>query len=119
MSLYSNLATTAARLLAQFGQDVTLQPSAQATYNPATSVATSTAGTSVSRKGAIFDFGKGVTNVRGNLVQATDRQLLLEPGVAPKLSDAVVVGGATFAIVSVGELSPGGVPVLYDLHLRR
>lgn len=119
MTLYTSLAATAARLLADKGRAVTLQPSAQSTYNPATSVATSVAGTAATRNGAIFDFGRGVTNVRGNLVRATDRQLLLESGVAPQLSDTVVVGGETFAIVSVGELNPGGVAVLYDLHLRR
>lgn len=119
MSLYANLAATAARLLAQFGQEVTLQPSAAATYDPASSVATAAAGADVARHGAIFDFGKGVTTVRGNLVQTTDRQLYLEPGVAPELSDTVLVGGEAFAIVSVGELNPGGTSVLYDLHLRR
>lgn len=118
MGFYDNLAATAARLLARFGQPVTLSRAATGAYDPATSGVTSAAPTALTRRGALFDFAAGVTNLRGNLVQATDRQLLLEAGEAPALTDSIVIGGQTFTIVSIGELNPAGVPVMYDLHVR-
>lgn len=118
MGFYDNLAATAARLLTRYGQSVTLRRAAAGTYDPATSGVTSAAPTDLTRQGALLDFGVGVTNLRGNLVQATDRRLLLEAGEAPALADAFVIGGKVFTIVSIGEISPAGTPVMYDLHVR-
>ena len=120
MSFYSNLAATAAQLLAKFGQPVTLRSVGAGAYDPATSGVLLGAAlpTDVVRKGVLLDFARGTTTVRGNLVQAIDKQLLLESGVVPSLEDLVLVGGATFTIVSIGEVNPAGTPVLYDLHLR-
>lgn len=118
-AFYDRLAATSAALLARFGQAVVLRRAAAGTYDPATGGVTASAPTDVTRKGAPFDFNAGIKEVKGALIQAGDKQLLLEPGVVPTTADKIVFGGAAWEILSVEELSPGGTVVLYTLHLRK
>lgn len=115
---YAKTAATALRLLTRFGADVTLRnvPST-GTYTPG---GTNVPGgpTDVTRKGAIFDFGKGQVNAAGGLIQGGDKRLLMEVGVVPSLEDRVVANGVEYVIKGVGEVNPAGVPVVYDLHVR-
>jgi len=116
---YTRLAATAARLLKKYGGAVTLSQQDAAVYDPSSSTATPGTAVSQTRNAVLLDFGAGMTTVRGNLVQARDRRMYLEPGVAPKLSDSPVIGGVTYSIVSIGTIDPSnGKPVLYDLHVR-
>lgn len=117
MSLYSDLAKTALSLLSQFGQTVTRREYVSGAYDPATGTAAQTF-VDTSRKGALFDFGQGVTSVRGQLVQVTDRQLLLDATGPVTADDHFIAGGTEYTVVSLGEINPAGTPVIYDLHLR-
>lgn len=117
---YTNLAATALRLLTAKGGDVTLRQSSVGTYDPA--LGTSTVSTTDTvLKGALFDFSQGTTMVRGTLVQAQDKQLLLEArdGLVPTTTDVVVINDVVYTIVSRGEINPAGTPVVYDLHVRK
>lgn len=117
---YQRLATTASRLLAKHGRNITLRRTSAGTYDPATGTASSTT-SDQTLKGALFDFGKGVTTVRGTLVEAGDKELYVEArtGVVPATRDTVIVGADTYSVVSVGEINPAGTPVVYSAHLRR
>lgn len=114
---YAELATTAEELLTEFGQDVTRTSYTAGTYDPATGATTPTTA-STTRKGAIFDFGAGQTLVRGTLIQAGDKRLLVDVDAAINPQDHFTVGGKEYVIISVGEINPAGTRVLYDLHLR-
>lgn len=114
---YAELATVAASLLADFGQNVILRNYSIGVYDPATGKSTTTT-TDSFRKGAPFDFGAGQTNGTGGLIQAGDKRLLLEPGTVPSLEDHIIFGGLHYVIKGLGEINPAGTPVLYDLHLR-
>jgi hypothetical protein len=117
---YTRLAATAKKLLAKHGRDVTLHSEALPVYDAATGVATVTP-TDTVVKAAIFDFAKGVTTVRGTLVQMGDKEIFMEAksGVTPSVRDTVTVDVDIFTVVSVGEINPAGTPVLYQLHVRR
>lgn len=117
MSLYTDLAKTALRLLSQFGQTVTRREYTSATYDPLTGTAAQTF-VDTSRKGAIFDFGPGVTSVRGQLIQITDKQLLLDATGPVTADDHFIVGGTEYTVVTLSETNPAGTSVIYDLHLR-
>lgn len=120
MSFYSNLAATASRLLAQFGQDVALERVTPEDYDVASGTAAAP-GIEQVFKGALFDFDRGVTQVRGALVQADDKRMLLEAAALPTLNDTVrapAAGGTSYRILSIGSVNPAGEPVIYDLHLR-
>lgn len=119
-ALYTRAAATSARLLAKYGQPITLRRVSAGTYDANTGVAVP-GQTDITRNGALLDFGAGQTEERGNLIQAFDKRLLLEPGTPPTLKDRVVISSsaAQYTIVSIGEVNPGGTAALYDIHLRR
>ena len=119
---YAKTAATATRLLTQFGRTVTRRAYTAGAYNAATGAATPTT-TDTSRIGALFDYGdssrRGEQYVRGSLVKAGDKQLLLDPNGAADVSDHYLIGGVEYSVVSASEVNPAGTVVLYDLHLTR
>lgn len=116
---YVALAATALRLLRQHGQTVQLQKIGAASYDTATGVNTPAATVTTDRFGAEFPLtGKQV--FQGSLVEVDDTKLLLDAdAAAPALKDKIVVGAVVKNIVSCKALQPGGVPVVYSLHLRK
>lgn len=118
---YAPLASTSTQLLAEFGRRVKLRRKGTPVYDPATSktVTGSPAPTEVSVSMAFFDFGEGVREERGNLVEVGDKRALMAPTVTPSSEDQVVdVDGTVWSIVSIGKAAPGLTVVLYRLHLR-
>jgi hypothetical protein len=120
MSFYSNLQGKAGSLLAKFGQDVTLRRITVGAYDSATSASSVTPADTV-YKGALFDIEEGTKEIRGELVQATDKQMLLGGAAspAPTNKDVVLVAGVQYGIISSSEINPAGTAVLYELHLRK
>lgn len=123
---YAGNAFAADRLLAKFGQTVTLsRPSLTTpTYNPASGTVTAGSAAAYSAKGAVFDLHQDEKDTA--LVQERDQRLYLSAlqinGAAlpePTTRDAIVIGGTTYAITSVGKIAPAGTAVLYDLVLRK
>lgn len=117
-AFYDQLALTAARLLKDKGQVVTLRQVAKGTYDVTQASVTAAPDVDVLRNAAIFEFGEGTSHERGTLILNGDKKALMEPGIEPTVRDRLVVGGTIFKIVSVAELSPGGTPVMYELHIR-
>ena len=124
MTLYTNAAATALRLLTKFGQDITLRKLTPAVYDPSTGA--TTPGTSdTTRKGVLLDYDRvnfGETLQDGTLVTGADRRLLLDAnGVAPTLADRIfTVGGNEWVIRDIKTLDPSGAsPVLYDCRIRQ
>jgi hypothetical protein len=121
---YSKTAATALRLLERFGQEVNLViPTGSATdYDPATSSGT-TAEKKEARKAALFDFDRinfGMTLADGSRIQMNDRRCLMAAdGTAPTALCFVEVDGERFPIKDIKIVSPAGVPVLYDMLIRK
>lgn len=118
-ALYDRLAVTSLALLTKFGQSVTRRRTTRAAYSPATGAAGSPVAADVVFKGAIFDFGEGITQVDGEEVRKDDKKLLVEPGASPVVTDEFIVGGVAYTVLSVMSISPAGTAVLHSLHLRR
>ena len=114
---YADTAELAVEALTEFGGPVTRRANTVGAYSPSTGAATSTTA-DTTRSGAMFDFGAGQTQVRGQLIQAFDKRLLLDPTGDALPTDLFVVNGKTYAVVSIGEINPAGTRCLYDLHLR-
>lgn len=117
MSLYSDLAKISLDLLTRFGQVITRREFTTGAYDPATGAASQTF-TDTQRKGALFDFGAGVTSVRGQLIQVKDKRLLVDATNTITADDNFIVGDTEYTVVTMGEISPAGTPVVYDLHIR-
>ena len=116
MSYASNQAATL-KTLTKKGQSVTRRAYTAGTFDPATSIAT-TSTTDTTRQGVLLDFGAGATLYRNELIQGGDKRLLLDAiGAAPDLKDHYVIGSVEYVVKSIGEVNPAGTPIVYDLHL--
>ncbi len=116
MSLYPALQATAARLLAQFGQPMTLRKRTPGAYDPDTGAATVTEADSAVQA-AEFDIPAGM--VDGTNILRGDRQVVMSGGGAvPDAGDLLVVGGVARNIVSVKATAPSGLVVVYELVTR-
>ncbi len=118
--------STAHAMIAAKGQTVTITRRASGAYNAGTGAATITTSTQTG-KGVILPFGAGLrklagTNIPEGAVQCylsalkTDGTALDEPKVDDSLTDA---NALVYAVTEVSRLSPAGLPVLYELTLRR
>lgn len=119
---YDNLAATGLRLLARFGQSVTLTKPTTGAYDPALSAAPVTE-TTETRLAVLLDFDRinfGQTLQDGSRIQAGDRRCLMgADGSEPTTLDFVTVGGVKYPIKDIKIHSPAGTPVLYDMLIRR
>ena len=114
---YSRTADTALRLLQKFGRSVTLRHYTIGAYDAELGVAAQTSA-DTTRTAALFDFGAGQTRGPGGLIQGGDKRILMDAsGAAPALEDHIIVGSVTYTLKGVGEISPSGLPVIYDLHV--
>lgn len=118
MSFYSELATDADALLTEFGQSVTVRRQSAGAYNPDTGASSITT-TDVIGHGAVFD--RNAKDIDGAMIQHGDKQLLLSAsGMAkPSTADTVIIGGESWRVIDPQEISPAGIPVLYDINIRK
>lgn len=114
---YADTAALATEALTEFGAPITRRANTVGAYSPSTGAATSTTA-DTTRVGALFDYGSGQTLVRGQLVQVSDKRLLVDPSAEVLPTDQFVIDGKIYSTVSVGEINPAGTRCLYDLHLR-
>lgn len=119
MSFYPGLQSTAARLLADKGRQMTLRKRTPGTYNPSTaSAALTTADTAVT--GGVFDYAALL--IDGTSIQRGDKKVVLAAqglAVEPDTGDLLLIGGVEFNVISVQPVAPAGVVVIYILQVRR
>lgn len=116
---YANIAATALRLIARFGQAVTITSRVQGTYNAATSAATVTETTQTTR--GVLDQYKW-REIDGSLVKAGDLKLIVAAkGLsAPAINDsATLADGSKLTIKNIEVVSPGATPIIYICQVRR
>lgn len=99
------------------GRDVTHRTYTAGTYDPATGTTTPTTA-DTTRKGAPFSYGANATTVRGQLVQVSDRRLLLDASAPVSVQDRLIFGGVEYIPVSIDEVEVSGTRVLFDIHVR-
>ena len=122
---YDDLASTAAEMLAEFGQAVTLTHSAAGTYNPATG--TGSAPTVTTQTINAVEEAYSSRSIDGTLIRSGDKKLHLSPldtsGAAislPVPEDTVTFAtGPAWTIKAVEPVSPGATPVLITVQIRQ
>jgi hypothetical protein len=119
---YSEIAELSAELLSEFGRTITQKRISNGAYNPATSSVVQVT-TTRRRYGALFEFSQqslsGGQYIRGSMVESGDKQLLLDTTYDVELSDIFTIGTQEYTVVSIAETNPAGMPVLYELHVRK
>lgn len=110
---YQNSRATAERLIANFGQNVTLVKitSDGASYSPSVSETSYTV--------VAVDLNETNRNAPGSLNEKTTRMLLISTsaGVVPETNDRVTIDGETHTLGMVKPFAPGGVKVLHEAEI--
>jgi hypothetical protein len=115
---YSPLAAVAVSLIADFGQDATVRRVSGGTYDPVTGTSTGDTTTDTSVRAVVVGIAKDYAEQLGGNVQAGDRMALIATN-EPLVSDSLILGSETWAILDVQIVNPGGVALLYKAHVRR
>ena len=116
---------SAAEMLAEDGQAVTLTRRAAGAYNVATGSAAITE-TTQTGSAVILPFSQGIRKRGDSTITAADRWCILsglttdgstltEPKVDDKLTDAA---GNAYTITEVSPLEPAGLAIIYELTIR-
>jgi hypothetical protein len=117
VSIYSDLATTAKELLAEFGQVITITRKSGDAYDPVTGITTAGTATDYLPKGILKQYKSHL--IDGTRILATDRELVIDDTVKPLLTDTIKIGGVSWSAITVGESNPAGTPLVYKIQVRR
>ena len=116
---YGELASTAARLLTQFGKPATLRVESGSSFDPATQINTPAyTDTAVS---LLVSNYTGRISETGTLVQTDDKRLIVSVNGAaePGIGSLVVDGSTVYIVQAVRPLNPAGTALLYELQGRK
>lgn len=124
---YAASAATASRLLAKFGQDVTLSKTTPGDYDPVTGESSDPVTVAQTASAVLLDYSAKESGARfadGSQVMIGDKKCLIEakglnwpPDALTVLTDAA---GTAWQIDQVRELAPAGAPVvMYTANATR
>lgn len=117
MSVYTDGAATALRLLKKYGIPVTLSRTTGGSIDPVTGAITAGTDASKTPTGLFVNFP--VEMIDGTRIQAGDKRLIMAADVTPLTTDTVPYGGYTWIVHSVETVSPTGVDIVHFVHIRR
>lgn len=122
-AFYDRQAATAQRLLAQFGQPVTVARLSGGTEDPLTGDMTGQTAESYTPNGVLLNYSvkeAGDSRAAGNEIRTSDRKLLLAPfDVDPVVTDSVTVDGSDWTIINIKPLRPAGQTLLHEIQVRK
>lgn len=116
---YSRIAATALRLIANFGQAITITSRAQGAYTASTSSYAVTETTQTTR--GVIDQYKS-REIDGTLIQVGDSKLIIAAQglTAPTINDTVTLADSSkLTIKNIDPISPAGTPIIYICQVRR
>lgn len=128
MADYAQDAREVAADLREDGALITLSWSVALPYDPSNPRAPATTTVSVTAAGVVLPYSSRVIGTQSDsLIQSGDQQLLLavldadgNPFAEPKPeAEAKLADGSTWKVKNPRTLAPAGVPVMYDITLRR
>lgn len=123
---YAASARTALRLLAQFGQTVTLSRIVPGTYDPAAGETTPDTPQAQTATAALLDYNliaSGQQFADGSMIRIGDKRLLIAAeGLAWAPDEMTTVtdnGGTVWQLEKLTALAPAGIPVLYKANATK
>lgn len=116
---YSQTAANAARLIQRFGSSVAMSRTVPGAYNPANGAPAAGTTTEQTVQAVVLDYPHAY--IDGALIRSGDRRALVAAvGVtAPQAGDTFTWKSQDLVVISVKELGPSGVAVLYTLQVRK
>ena len=117
ISQYSKVTSTISKAITKYGRDLILVQKLDPTTDPITRT-TSYNTISIPITGIVKDFSVIFMEV-GNVLQG-DKNIRIAGNIGkPSLDDEISFNGDLYKIIDTKEMSPGGIPLFYDLHVRR
>lgn len=114
---YATLQATASRLITNFGATAVITRSGGSTFDPVTGSYSGGSTVTINAKAVRAQFTQ--SEKASQAVQESDIKLLVEAGKgAPLIDDNVFFDSVDYRVLGVMEISPSGVDVYYELHLR-
>lgn len=113
MSFYNRARATASGMIAKFGQAGTLRKITKGSgHNPTQ--------TTADHACRLLVLGYSNEEIDGTRIQTGDKRVLVSHmAVAPTLSDRLVIGGESHAIIGIEPLSPAGIVVMWEVQARK
>lgn len=123
-AFYDRMAATALRLIAQFGQPVTLRDTAPGEYDPITGIGTPPVEVEQTGSCILQDYSlqeSGAANLAGSDIRQNDKKILIAAKglTPPTLSTQIIADGHNWTAVSIKEINPAGTPLVYEIQGRR
>lgn len=119
---YAASAATANRLIANFGQAVTLTRTVAGGYDPVTGTTSPDVVQAATVKAALLPYSNGDKLAAGGMVKAGDCKAYIAPSAAfapNALTTLTDSAGIVWQLESVETLAPAGVAVLYTANATR
>ena len=118
MSFYENAAQTSAILIAKRGLEFVFTRVTGASIDPVTGVKTPGISVEFKPRGIYKRISKDDL-IGSTLIQQGDKLLIIDDTFRPMLSDTVLIEGASWNIIDVTPVNPGGIDIIYYVHVRR
>lgn len=117
---YAASAATAAGLLDNFGQTVTLTRTTEPAYDPVTGVYTPGGTTTASAKAVLLPAGEDAGKQFGEsgVIRVDDRKVIVDAAI-DELTTITDAGGTVWRVVNAVELAPAGTMVLFKGFVRK
>lgn len=136
MTFYDEMASMATELLTEFGQEIVLtRPSLN--FSNITNKPVSGGTTNLTTIGVFTNIDRSL--VDGTRIQDTDRVMVIDASVSPRMGDLLDVSGTvttesvgaapgiilspgqalSWTIVAIKDINPAGTPICYFVQVRR
>lgn len=115
---------TASPLIAQYGQDMALVRNTGGTYDPVTGYDVGATKEELPVKGVLTELTEGSSfssngqSVSSNILVG-DRMVLLAATQELQDGDQLKIGSEIWTVVDYKAINPGGVTVVYEVHVRK
>lgn len=117
---YQRMAATALRLIATYGQLVTLKLETPGKYDPATGKTGPAFVREQTGQAVLADYSRREFETSTLLIRGDKRLKLAAKGLewVPTLATKAVIDGKAWSVISISEINPAGTPIVYDLQVR-
>ena len=118
MTLYTNMAKTALRQIADKGRNVSLRANTEGVYDPVTDSFTGTLTNDTTVKALVTAYSQ--REIDGTIILRGDKKILIAANAAsPEHNDIIVDGANEYKIINVDTLKPGDTPIMYTVQVRK
>ena len=121
---YDRMASTALRLIEQFGQPITLRDTVPGEYDPVSGAQTPDVEVDQPAQAILQDYAlqqSGMSYAEVTVIKQGDKKnLVAAQGLTPpQLTTTVIADGSIWTIVNIKQINPAGTPLVYELQGRR